>query len=76
MVDAYINANRALYDVNREMYLDMEAAKTLGMDEESLASNMRGRGMGRSFGFLNEGRFRPLSISRDVIGLFQKMLKS
>ena len=72
MVDAYINANRALYDVNREMYLDMEAAKTLGMDEESLASNMRGRGMGRSFGFLNEGRFRPLDISSDVKGLFAR----
>ena len=72
IVDAYINANRALYGVNRNMYLDMEAAKTLGMDEESLASDMRGRGERRAFGFLNEGTFRPLTISRDVKTLFER----
>ena len=54
------------------MYLDMEAAKTLGMDEESLASDMRGRGERRAFGFLNEGTFRPLTISRDVKTLFER----
>jgi len=72
IVDAYINANRALYGVNRNMYLDMEAAKTLGMSDDALAQDMVGRGERRAFGFLNEGRFRPLNISRDVIGLFQK----
>ena len=33
IVDAYINANRALYGVNRELYQDIEAAKILGMDD-------------------------------------------
>ena len=28
IVDAYINANKALYRVNRELYQDIEAAKT------------------------------------------------
>ena len=50
----------------------MEAAKTLGMSDDALAQDMVGRGERRAFGFLNEGRFRPLNISRDVIGLFQK----
>ena len=72
IVDAYINANRALYETNREMFLDMEAAKTLGMSEDKLATNMNGRGERRSFGFLNEGIFRPLSISRDVKMLFDR----
>jgi hypothetical protein len=72
IVDAYVNANRALYGVNRNMYLDMEAAKVLGMSDDSLAQDMTGRGERRAFGFINQGRFRPLSISRDVIGLFQK----
>ena len=40
IVDAYLNANQALYRVNREMYQDIEAAKTLGMSEDSLAENM------------------------------------
>ena len=54
------------------MYQDMEAAKVLGMSEDSLDQNMSGRGERRAFNFLNEGRFRPLKISRDVIGLFEK----
>ena len=49
----------------------MEAAKTLGMDEEALASNMSGRGERKAFGFLNEGLFRPLTISRGVQELFE-----
>jgi len=71
IVDAYINANRALYETNRSLYLDMEAAKTLGMSEDELAVNMENRGENRSFGFLNEGLFRPLRISNDVQGLFE-----
>ena len=30
MVNAYIDANKALYDINRRMYLDIDAAKILG----------------------------------------------
>jgi len=71
IVDAYINANRALYRVNREIYQDIEAAKTLGMSEDDIAVNMEGRGESRAFGFLNEGLFRPLRISNDVQGLFE-----
>ena len=71
IVDAYINANRALYETNREMYLDIEAAKTLGMSEDQLAERMVNRGETTAFNFLNEGLFRPLSISGDVQGLFE-----
>jgi hypothetical protein len=71
IVDAYINANKALYRVNRELYQDIEAAKTLGMSEDDIAVNMEGRGENRAFGFLNEGLFRPLRISNDVQGLFE-----
>tara|TARA_R100000908_G_C3704477_1_gene113607 strand:- start:12 stop:836 length:825 start_codon:yes stop_codon:yes gene_type:complete len=71
IVDAYINANRALYGTNREMYLDMEAAKILGMNEDSLAERMINRGEKKAFNFINEGEFRPLSISKDVKNIFE-----
>jgi len=71
IVDAYINANRALYGINREMYLDMEAAKILGMNEDSLAERMINRGEKKAFNFINEGEFRPLSISKDVKNIFE-----
>ena len=71
IVDAYINANRALYGVNRELYRDMEAARILGMSEDSLDSNMENRGERKAFNALIEGEFRPLKISKDVRNLFE-----
>ena len=70
IVDAYINANRALYEVNRNLYQDIEAAKILGMSETALGQNMVNRGERRSFEYLDAGVFRPLTISRDVQELF------
>ncbi len=70
IVDAYINSNRALYEINRRMFLDIDAAKVLGMGEDSIAENMVNRGERKAFGFLNEGLFRPYSVSRDVAELF------
>ena len=71
IVDAYINANRALYGVNRELYQDMEAAKILGMSEDALDTNMDNRGESKAFNALTEGEFRPLKISKDVRELFE-----
>ena len=71
IVDAYINANRALYKNNREMYEDIKAAKILGMSDDSLVERMVNRGERRAFSFLNEGLFRPLSISPEVQSIFQ-----
>jgi hypothetical protein len=65
-----LNANRALYEINRRMYLDIDAAKTLGMSEDSIATNMYDRGERRAFNSFNEGEFRPLTISTDVQELF------
>ena len=71
IVDAYINANRALYRVNRELYQDIEAAKVLGMSNSALYDNMDGRGERRAYNALEDGEFRPLKISKDVENLFE-----
>ena len=52
------------------MFLDIDAAKVLGMGEDSIAENMINRGERKNFGFLNEGIFRPYTPSRDVAELF------
>ncbi len=70
IVDAYINANRAMYEINRRMYLDIDAAKILGMSEDSIEDNMINRGERRSFNSINDGEFRPYEISKDVEDLF------
>jgi hypothetical protein len=71
VTDAYIRANEALYRVNREMYKDIDAAKVLGTSEDTIAETMQNRGERKAFNALNEGIFRPLTISRDVKQLFE-----
>jgi hypothetical protein len=73
IVDAYINANRATFEVNRELYKDMEAAKILGMSEGNLEDNMDNRGAGTAFDSVNEGEFRPFSPSKNVEDLFEDL---
>jgi len=71
IVDAYINANRSLYEVNRELYQDIEAAKILGMSDSALYENMENRGERRAYNSIVDGEFRPLRISKDVEGIFE-----
>jgi hypothetical protein len=73
IVDAFINANRATFEVNRELYKDMEAAKILGMSEGSLEDNMTNRGAGNAFDSVNDGEFRPFLPSKNVEDLFQDL---
>jgi len=71
VVDAYIDANRALYEINRRMFLDVDAAKTLGMSVDDISENFDRRGEKRAFGFLEDGLFRPYKVSKDVAELFE-----
>jgi len=71
IVDAYINANRATFNVNREMYKDINAAKILGMPEGAIDESMDSRGAGSSYNFLSAGEFRPFVPSANVIELFE-----
>jgi hypothetical protein len=66
IVDAYINANRATFETNQELYKDMQAAKVLGMSDDSIQTNMDARGASSSYDYLSEGQFRPFSISSNV----------
>ena len=55
ILDAYIGANKALYEINRRMYLDINAAEILGMNKDTISENMTKRGERRAFNFLDEG---------------------
>ena len=72
IVDAYINANRALFENTRDFYRDMEAAKILDMPEDELAKQAIERVGRRTYGTVNEAVFRPLNISDKVIQAFQE----
>ena len=70
IVDAYINANRALFENTKDFYKDIKAAETLGMTEDKIAQAVMERIGGTQFAAVNEGQFRPLNISDKVIKAF------
>jgi hypothetical protein len=73
IVDAYINANRATFEVNRELFKDVEAAKLLGMGESAIEDSMDARGAGASYNYISEGEFRPFVPSRNIQDLFEDL---
>ena len=72
VVDAYINANRALFGVKRNLYEDMKAARTLDMDETKIVKAMKDRASLKTYAAIDSGLFRPLNISKDVMRVFQE----
>ena len=69
IVDAYINANRALFETRRDMMKDYDAAQLLGLSEDRI-SKVSQRLSKRDVGTIREGIFRPFPISRDVMAAF------
>ena len=70
VVDAYINANRALFQNTRDFYRDMEAAEVLGMKQDKIAEQAIDRVGGTTYATVTNGIFRPLNISDKVIKAF------
>jgi hypothetical protein len=71
IVDAYINANRALFGVKKDFYKDIRAAELLGTSEDVISKNAE-RISKKEFGSINDGVFTPLNISKDVKNLFEE----
>jgi len=73
IIDAYINANRALFLNQKNMYDDIEAAKILGIDKTDLGRQMIS-GIGKKgYGRLSTATFTPISISKNVVLGFQRI---
>jgi hypothetical protein len=65
VVDAYINANRALFGVKKDLKLDMDAARTLNIGaSEFTSATDRISNIEKSS--IDNNQFRPISISMDV----------
>ncbi len=73
IVDAYINANRALFETEKVLYKDIEDAKTLNANETELAQSLI-KGVGKkTYGKVSNGIFTPVNISKNVIKGFQQI---
>jgi hypothetical protein len=66
VVDAYINANRALFLNQKELYKDLEAAKILKGDESQIIPFVAGKIGKRNYGAIQSEQFVPYIPSRNV----------
>ena len=65
IVDAYINANRALFGVRKNFKLDLDAARTLGITQSGLQTSTD-RLSNIEVGSINQNIFRPINISTEI----------
>ena len=70
IVDAYINANRSLFGVKKDLKLDMDAARTLGISEEKYEQALA-RVSNAEQSAIDDGQFRPYTLSAKVEEAFQ-----
>jgi len=65
IVDAYLNANRALFGVRKNFKLDLDAARTLGITQSGLRTSTD-RLSSIEVGSINQNIFRPINISPEI----------
>jgi len=66
IVQNYINANRALFTVRSEFQKDIDGARTLGLSENKLLSEVSDRMSRVDFVTIDNDQFRPIAISDNV----------
>jgi len=71
IVDAYINANRALFDVKKTLKGDMDAARLLNISEEGFYGSLD-RISNVEVSAIDENVFRPYRISKEVRDAFEQ----
>ena len=65
IVDAYINANRALFNVRKNFKLDVDAARVLGITQDGLR-NSTDRLSNVEVASIDNNVFRPINISPEI----------
>ena len=65
VVDAYINANRAMFDVKRNLKQDMDAARLLNISEAGITESLD-RVSKSEVRSIDNGNFKPYKISSEV----------
>ena len=65
IVDAYINSNRAMFDVKKKLKADMDAARLLGISDQGLNDSLN-RVSRLEVNAIDNGVFKPYQISPEV----------
>ena len=77
IIDRYIASNRARFNVQKNMFRDLEAAGILGVEKRNLSRLFDERQISsKNFNNLYRGRFDPYYPSKDIIDKFREISRS
>ena len=77
VVNRYIASNRARFNIQKEMYKNINAADVLGVRAVALRKEFKDRQISMDdFGRLQRGRFNPYFPSQDIISRFREIAKN
>ena len=77
VISRYIASNRARFNIQKEMFKNINAANTLGVNNPDLRKEFRDRQISMdSFGKLQRGRFDPYFPSKEIIARFREIAKN
>ncbi len=77
VIDRYIASNRARFNVQQEMFKNITAANTLGVNNPTLRKEFRDRQISMdAFGRLQRGRFDPYFPSKEIIARFREIARN
>ena len=72
IIRQYIEANKQRYDSYNSMRRLYDALKVLGMRDDAIAEEYNDRKALKLYGFIENNRFQPFSVSTDVIAAYAK----
>jgi hypothetical protein len=77
IIDRYIASNRARFNVQKEMFKNINAANTLGTDNRALRRQFKDRQISlQAFSKLQQGRFDPYFPSQDIVARFREIARN
>jgi len=77
VVNRYVASNRARFNIQKEMFKNINAANTLGVNNPDLRKEFRDRQISMdAFGRLQRGRFDPYFPSKEIIARFREIAKN
>ena len=77
VINRYVASNRARFNIQKEMFKNINAANTLGVNNPDLRREFRDRQISMdSFSRLQRGRFDPYFPSKEIIARFREIAKN
>jgi hypothetical protein len=74
VIERYIASNRARFEVQKDMYKNIQAAETLGETPFDIRKTFEERQISsKNFNNLNQGKFEPYFPSKDILRKFREI---